>query len=204
VSSLFRRKPSNLVEETVTEAAPADAEHHPKGYTPAKGKATPKRPPAQAQRQAPPSDRKEAAKRLREKDREARAEQRAGMMAGDERYLLPRDKGPERALARDVVDSRRTAGTWFFSAAFIVLVISSIKALPPAVILGSNFAWLFLGVLVILDSVLIARKINKLVHERYPKTQQRMPGLYVYAIMRALSYRRFRIPKPRVDIGDKI
>jgi hypothetical protein len=204
VPSLFRRKPTELVEDTVTEAAEAETEHHPKAYTPSKGKATPKRPPAQARREGPPADRKEAAKRAREREREARAEQRAGMMAGDERYLLPRDKGPERALARDVVDSRRTAGTWFFSAAFIVLVISSVKVLPQQVIVGANFAWLFLGLLVILDSVLIARKIGKLVKQRYPKTQQRMPGLYVYAIMRALSYRRFRIPKPRVNIGDKI
>jgi hypothetical protein len=204
VPSLFRRKPTDLVDESVTEVEATDSDQRPKAYTPSKGKATPKRPPAQLRREAPPTDRKEAARRVREKEREARAEQRAGMMAGDERYLLPRDKGPERALARDVVDSRRTAGTWFFSAAFIVLVISSIKVLPPQVILAANFAWLLLGFLVILDSVLIARKINKLVKERYPKTQQRMGGLYVYAIMRALSYRRFRIPKPRVNLGDKI
>jgi hypothetical protein len=42
------------------------------------------------------------------------------------------------------------------------------------------------------------------VRERFPKTQQKMSGLYVYAIMRALSYRRMRIPKPRVKIGDKV
>jgi hypothetical protein len=204
VPSLFRRKPTEVVDESLTDTTQTEPERQSKGYTPGKGKATPKRPPAQLRREAPPSDRKEAARRMREKERETRAEQRAGMMAGDERYLLPRDKGPERALARDVVDSRRTAGTWFFSAAFIVLVISSIRALPPQVILAANYAWLLLGFLVVLDSVLIARKIRKLVQERYPKTQQRMGGLYLYAIMRALSYRRFRIPKPRVNIGDKV
>jgi Protein of unknown function (DUF3043) len=204
VPSLFRRKPADLAADPAAEATPDEPQHRPKGYTPSKGKATPKRPSAQGSRELPPTDRKEAAKRARERQREARQEQRAGMMAGDERYLLPRDKGPERALARDVVDSRRTAGTWFFSAAFIVLIISSIRALPPAIALGANFAWLFLGFGVILDSYLITRKLGKLIRERFPRTQQRMGGLYGYAIMRALSYRRMRIPKPRVKIGDKV
>ena len=39
------------------------------------------------------------------------------MRAGDERYLLARDRGPERALVRDIVDSRRTVGTCFFGGA---------------------------------------------------------------------------------------
>jgi hypothetical protein len=71
-------------------------------------------------------------------------------------------------------------------------------------VLTANLVWLLLGFGVILDSLLICRKINKLVRERYPKTQQRMPGLYMYAVMRSLSYRRFRIPKPRVNVGAKV
>ena len=31
---------------------------------------------------------------------------RAGMKAGDERYLLPRDRGPVRRFVRDYVDTR--------------------------------------------------------------------------------------------------
>jgi len=206
VPSLFRRKQSDdLVEDALAETGSEETtDNRPRGYTPAKGKATPKRPRAGYGREAPPADRKEAAKRARERERLARQEQRAGMMAGDERYLLPRDRGPERALARDVVDSRRTVGTWFFSAAFIVLAISSLKVLPPVVVFGANIAWLVLGFGVILDSILICRKINKLVHERFPKAQQRMGGLYLYAVMRSLSYRRFRIPKPRVKVGEKV
>jgi hypothetical protein len=208
VPSLFRRKPADLVEEAVTETS-SDQSGAPtrKGYTPSKqelGKITPKRPRAGVAREAPPTDRKEAMRRSREKQRAARDEQRAGMLAGDERYLMPRDQGPERALVRDIVDSRRTAGTFFFSFAFILLAVSMVKALPPQFVLTANLVWLLLGFGVILDSLLICRKINKLVRERYPKTQQRMPGLYMYAVMRSLSYRRFRIPKPRVNVGAKV
>ncbi|HEV7898505.1 MAG TPA: DUF3043 domain-containing protein [Planosporangium sp.] len=211
--SLFRRKSTDLVDDVLAEttstgAASAEAgAPHRKAYTPSKkelGKTTPKRPPAGAAREAPPADRKEAMKRAREKQRSARAEQRAGMMAGDERYLMPRDQGPERALVRDIVDSRHTAGTWFFSFAFILLLVSSIKALPPTVVLGANVVWLLVGFGVVLDVLLICRKINRLVRERFPKTQQKMPGLYMYAAMRSLSYRRFRMPKPRVSVGAKV
>src|SRR5262249_14105163 len=55
VPSLFRRKSAGLVEdavtETTTETTPDDAKvRRPRGYTPGKGKATPKRPRAGAAR----------------------------------------------------------------------------------------------------------------------------------------------------------
>jgi hypothetical protein len=31
-----------------------------------------------------------------------------------------------------------------------------------------------------------------------------MGSLQLYGIMRALSFRRMRVPKPQVDIGDKV
>jgi hypothetical protein len=208
VPSLFRRKPADLVDDALAETLSDEATSPPrKGYTPSKqelGKATPKRPRAGAVREAPPTDRKEAMRRAREKSRAARAEQRAGMLAGDEQYLTPRDRGPERALVRDIVDARRTAGTWFFSFAFVLLVVSMVKSLPAQFVLAANIVWLLVGFAVILDSVLIARKIKRLVQERFPKTQQKMFGLYLYAFMRSLSYRRFRIPKPRVSVGAKV
>lgn len=38
---------------------------------------------------------------------------RERMLDGDEAYLLPRDKGPVRRYARDIVDSRRSALSYF-------------------------------------------------------------------------------------------
>jgi hypothetical protein len=218
VPSLFRRKPTDLADRPAAGSAPepgAESEPsagsdapRPRGYTPSKkelGVATPKRSAAQRRRAAdpPPANRREALKRVREKQRAERAEAMAGMRAGDERYLMARDRGPERALVRDIVDARRTAGTWFFGGALIVLLGSS-GAMPPAVQLGSNLLWVLLALAVVLDSILISRKIKRLVQERHPRSTQRMGSLYLYGIMRSITFRRMRMPKPRVKLGEPV
>jgi hypothetical protein len=207
VPSLFRRKPAGVQVEPVVEE-PADTAARPKGYTPSKrelGKTTPKRRTGGRVVEPPPANRREAVKRMREKQRAERAEQRAGMMAGDERYLLPRDRGPERGLTRDIVDSRRTLGTWFFSFAILLFVGTTVaRSLPPVVLLSLNAIWAALGLAVIFDSFLICRTAKRLIRERYPKSTQRIGALYVYAVMRGVTYRRMRIPKPRVKIGEEI
>jgi hypothetical protein len=192
-------------------AEPADAAAGPdpraRAHTPSKrelGKATPKRRDTARRRPPePPLSRKEANKRARERARAEREERRAGMLRGDERYLLPRDRGPVRALVRDIVDSRPTVGTWFFAGALIVLIGSS-RAMPPIVQLVSNGLWMVLAVGTLLDSLIIARQINRLVRQRFPKTDERMGSLYMYGIMRALMIRRLRMPKPRVKWGERI
>ena len=207
VSSLFRRKqtdvaPTPEVSEEVT-AAP-----RPKGYTPSKkelGVATPKRQNTGrrvGEAAAAPANRREQLKQIRERQRQERAEAAAGMKAGDERYLLARDRGPERALVRDIVDARRTVGTWFFGGALLVLIGSSIRI--PAVQLASNILWLLLALGVIVDSVLISRKVKRLVKERFPKTTQRIGSLQIYGVMRGLTFRRMRVPKARVEFGEAV
>ncbi|GAB3861625.1 hypothetical protein GCM10029963_66390 [Micromonospora andamanensis] len=102
-----------------------------------------------------------------------------------------------------MVDSRRTVGTWFFGGALVVLIGSN-QAMPPVIRLASNLLWGTLALGVVVDSVLISRKIKKLVRERFPRSTQRMGSLYVYAIMRAITFRKLRTPAPRVAIGDQI
>jgi hypothetical protein len=176
----------------------------PKSYTPKKGEATPKRViPGRRVVESAPADRKEALRRAREKDRETRQQQREGMMAGDPRYLMPRDRGPVRALVRDVVDSRFNVGTWFILAMFVILV-GSTRAMPPAVQAGANLLFLFMVLAFVVDAVFLCHKIRKLVKQRLPKEDVRWGGVYGYAIMRTLSFRRLRVPKPRVKVGDRI
>jgi len=207
VPSLFRRKTAEPAAEPVTTEPAADAAHRPKGYTPSKkelGVTTPKRSSTGRKVGATaPQNRREAYKSMRERQRTERAEAAAGMRAGDEKYLLARDRGPERGLVRDIVDSRRTVGTYFFVGAFIV-IFGSGSWMPPVVQLAATVLWTVLAAAVIVDSFLISRRIKTLVRERFPKTTQRMGSLYLYGIMRGLTFRRMRVPKPRVELGDKI
>jgi hypothetical protein len=205
VSSLFRRKSADVVNPSPAEEVPG-APARPKSYTPSKkelGVATPKRNSnARKVTEAAPANRREAMKQMRERQRVERAEQAAGMKAGDERYLLARDRGPERALVRNIVDARRTVGTWFFGGALIVLVGSTVQI--PAVQLASNLLWALLAVGVVIDSILITRKVKRMVKDRFPKTDQRIGSLQIYGVMRALTFRRMRVPKPHVGLGAKI
>jgi hypothetical protein len=206
---MFRRKSADLVSDatsSVTEATPPAPQQ--KGYTPSKrelGVTTPKRASDQRRRpaDAAPANRKEAMRQMRERQRAERMEAQEGMRNGDERYLMARDRGPERALVRDIVDSRRTVGTYFFGGAVLVL-LGSQPFMPRIVQLVTNILWVVLALGVVIDSVLIARKIKRLVRERFPKTTQRMGGLHLYGIMRGITFRRMRMPKARVAIGDKI
>lgn len=200
--SLFRRKSADLVEESVASLTTDEsaAASRTRSHTPSKrelGVTTPKRPGAQRR---PPGPAKPLTK---QEAREQRRQRRAEATAEFRREGGPRDRGPEKALARDVVDSRRTVGTWFFAGALVVL-FGSQSTMPPVVQLASNLLWALLAIGVVVDSVLISRKIKKLVHERLPKTQQRMGSLYLYAIMRAMTFRRMRAPAPRVKIGDPL
>jgi hypothetical protein len=202
VSSLFRRKSTDVTTPEPVEEEVSSTASRSKSYTPSKkelGQVTPKR-ASTARRSgggAPLSG-----KELREDRRRERTEAMQGMRQGDERYLMARDRGPERRLVRDIVDSRRNIGSYFILGALIVLVGSITKV--SIVVLVSNILWFALALLMVVDSVLIARRVKRLVKERFPKTDQRVGSLQLYGIMRALQFRRFRTPKPQVKTGDKV
>lgn len=213
---LFRRKAADspdgaavdngALPEPDAEASPPPSRQRPRAYTPSKkelGRPTPKRKAGGRASEPPPANRREALRRARQKQREARAEARAGMMAGKEEYLLPRDKGPERALVRDIVDARRNLASYFLPGALIVIVGSS-TAMPALVRAASNVFWFAIAVGVIVDSVLLSRRVGRLVGERFPKSTIRRRTLYTYAIMRSLSFRRMRMPAPKRKLGEPV
>lgn len=204
MSPLFRRSnKTDAVPEEAPETSPGTAQNEGKAYTPGKGRPTPKRVQRRKVAEPPAKDNKEARKRMREKMRVERQERFEGARRGDERYLMPRDRGPVRKLVRDLVDARRNIGPFFFSGLLVVL-ITSLQMMPPMVRFGGSVLWFGLIVLMFLDGFLISRLIKKVVRDRYPDTQEKMPALYFYAIMRSLSFRRIRNPKPQVKIGDTI
>jgi hypothetical protein len=140
---------------------------------------------------------------MRDRQRSERAEATSGARSGDPRYMLARDRGPERELVRNIVDSKRTVGSWFFLGALIVLLGSSSK-MPGPIRYFSTLVWALLAIAVVVDSFLISRRIKRLVTERFPKTTMKLGSLYFYGIMRGLQFRRLRSPKTAVDLGAKI
>jgi len=174
--------------------------------TTGKGRPTPRRREAQKRRSGPvappPRTRREAYRRMREQGAGRREELRAGMRSGDERYLTTRDRGPERRLVRDVVDSRRNAGVLFLLSAvvyFIGLLIPNVQVKAAITSL-----WLTVLLLLMVDSTVLGVRIRKLVRQRFPDTGQRMSSLVFYGLSRATMLRRWRTPKPVVEVGDKI
>jgi cation transport ATPase len=174
--------------------------------TPGKGKPTPRRREAERRRTGPvappPKTRREAYRRMREQGAERRAQTRAGMLSGDDRFLLPRDQGPERRLVRDIVDSRRNAGVLFL---FVAVVYFLVLLVPDARVQALGISlWLSVLVLLVVDSIVLGLRIRRLVRERFPDTRQRMRTLVIYGITRATMIRRWRTPKPKVSVGDAV
>ena len=167
-----------------------------------KGRPTPKRSEAQAQRRTlakPASSRKEAAKRQREARRTAMARQREALAGGDERYLPPRDKGPVRRFARDYVDSRWSVAEFFLPIAVIILALSMVPSLQVKNI--SLLLWLVMIVMIVLDSIGHGFRLKRALKDRFPDESKR--GAVAYALMRTLQLRRMRLPKPQVERGER-
>ncbi|WP_410584591.1 DUF3043 domain-containing protein [Amycolatopsis sp. lyj-108] len=190
-----------------------------KAYTPGKGKATPKRREAEAKRRGPvappPTTMREAMKRNKElrksakadpeykaKQRNAAKERRERMMAGEDKYLLPRDRGPVKAYIRDLVDSRRNLLGLFMPLAILVFV-ALILPYPDV----QRYATLLCTVMLlgmIVEGFLSGRRIAKMVRLKFPNETVKGTSVGWYSFIRASQIRKLRVPKPRVKPGDKV
>src|SRR6478672_10070998 len=206
--SFLRRKPTDGPDSaTVTSDATATDEAVP---TVGKGRPTPKRREAEGKRgpvAPPPKTQREAMKRskvagksmTKEERRAAARVNRERMMAGDEKALLPRDRGKARAYVRDLVGTRRNVAGILLPIAllsFIVLLIPIplVQAYGPLVLLVAIVA-------AIIDSIIFGRQLSKKVQQKFPKgdeSGQSTKGfsLGFYAFNRACLIRRWRVPRP--------
>jgi len=173
------------------------------GWTPPKGAPTPKRSEAQANRRQPyqaPADRKAASQQSKQRGRDERMRRTQALQRG-EAWALPRkDQGPVRALARDVVDARRGIGEYYMVMVLVLIVLlvlpgSSTKIIADVVVLA-------LLALILVEGWFVGQKVKRLAAERFPG--QSTQGVLLYATMRGISMRRMRVPKPRVNRGDKV
>ena len=135
--------------------------------------------------------------------RAAMSERREKMMAGDDAYLLPRDKGPVRRYVRDIVDSRRNVLGLFMPAALaLVFVMLSVPSLKVQQMLSP--AMLALVLIMAIDGVMVGRRVNKAADAKFPDNVESGWKLGIYAASRASQLRRMRAPRPQVNRGDKI
>ena len=210
--SFLRRKPTDSTESDTV--APVEEELPTVG----KGRPTPKRREAEGRRgpvAPPPKTQREAIKRSKEQGKsltkdEKRAMARTNrerMMSGDEKYVLPRDRGKVRAYVRDLVDTRRNVAGILLPIAllsFVILLIPFpiVQAYGPLVLLVAIVA-------AVLDSVIFGRQLAKKVREKFPNgdgsgLSTKGSSLGFYAFNRACLIRRWRVPRPRVESGAKI
>ena len=168
-----------------------------------KGRPTPKRKEAESARKqgiSVPKDPKAARRAARERDREARAKSRAGLMAGDPAYFPRRDAGPVKAHVRDYIDRRRTVGEFFVPFAFVVLLLGLVN--NPTVQTTVVYVWTSVLLLVVLDTILVGILLGRALRKEFPEKSERK-GAVSYGVLRALQLRRFRIPPPRIKEGGK-
>lgn len=223
--ALFKRKSQEQDDVATTDESPAaeaaDAQTRKRGAVRDKDAPTPKRqdpkkkrppknPPMtykeqreQAKQGAGPKPDKDARRAAAAERRTERLRVSEGQDRGDpmfDKYHMPRDKGPERLLVRDIVDARRNIGQYFFLIAIIIMLASS-PSFPPLVQQASLIGWVLILVAFAIDSVLLCRKVLRLVNKRFPKHSQSKPGLCWYAISRSIMFRRLRMPRPRPGIA---
>lgn len=218
-SSVFEGKNSQTDGVEVSSSEVED--NVPKGYTPPKGRPTPKRDEqeiargvkrdprgassaqlSQNRKKLKASMSKEEWKEYKQKEREERREQnritQERMASGDERYLMPRDKGEVRAFVRDFIDSRRFINEWAMPAALVMLLIMFLGTVAPAFAnISSIIAMVFIVVLLV-EGVYLGRSANKAVRKAFPGTTEAGWSLGFYAYSRATQPYRWRTPRPRV------
>ena len=216
---MFRRNSAGATDGKAQDSQGAQAPEAPAKSKPvaeaAKGRPTPKRSAAEANRYrtltgsttsgrgrpAATDTRRKLTPEEKSKAREDRNKQLQAMRRGEDWALGPRDRGPAKKLARDYVDSHRRPMEYYMYA-LIVLIIALFAGRSHSAL--ANYMQIFLIVIIVIiavDGLLLRRSVLNVVHERLPNESTR--GLAFYAIMRGLQLRRFRTPAPRLKPGDE-
>ncbi|MFF0490655.1 DUF3043 domain-containing protein [Nocardia sp. NPDC003482] len=186
--------------------------------TAGKGRPTPKRRDAENRRRGPVAPAPMTAKEARARRKAARgsrqdrkaasaerrrdaADRRQRMLAGEDKYLPPRDRGPVRAYVRDLVDARRNLVGLFMPLALVLILT---MFLTPAVQAYVTLAMLVMMVFMAGEGFLLGRIVNRRVSERFPDRTDSSLSLGWYAFVRASQIRRMRAPKPRVNPGESV
>lgn len=190
-------------------------------YTPKKGHATPRRRDVERARGiqrgpvAPaPMTRKEARERedaryagmTKEEKKAAKAREaeerrlqqeyrRERMAAGDDDYVLPRDKGPIRKFARDWVDSMWTPISSLLPIVLLLLIGTMIPNMTVQKVI--QYLMYFFFAVLIVETFRICITVSRLAKQKFPGEKDTGFRLGWYAFMRATQPRRWRNPVPQ-------
>jgi hypothetical protein len=216
---VFRRKSAGVTDGTTQDSpgaqspdSPADTKTRPAAQA-GKGRPTPKRREAEAGRYTPiggsTRTRRPTGPRTPEQKAQDKAQARAerirkseAMRRGDPSALLPKDRGPARALARDYVDSKRRISEYYMYILLLLMVILFTLGRAAKIQVYLDLFLLVLVVVLVADAMSIRRGLRRLMAERLPG--ESTTGLTRYAVFRAIQIRRFRMPLPRVQPGADI
>jgi len=186
----FRREKSAPVEETPAKAG-------------GKGRPTPTRREAEAAAKARakvPRTRKEQMQAQRASRADSTRKTREGMKSGDERYYLPRDRGPVRRFIRDYIDSRFSFVELVIPLLLVTLVLGY-TGNPRLVALSSTLMLVTL-VLTVTTILLLRYRVRKELARRFP--DEPLKGTTYYLVTRAMQMRFMRMPKSKVKIGQEL
>jgi hypothetical protein len=188
---VFNRRSRNSVTD--------EAESHRPVIDQGKGRPTPKRREAERERRErvrPPRTGRERAVQQKRKRADERARLRQGMDAGDDRYVPNRDKGPVRRFVRDYVDGRMSAGEFFMPIAVAALILM----VAGAGGIGGSLSSVMI-LIVLFDSAVLSFSLRRTLARKFPDEPRR--GAIPYGLMRALTWRSLRTPKPQVPRGHR-
>ena len=142
-------------------------------------------------------------KQQREEAKKHNREVQAKMDAGDERYLMDRDKGEIRRYVRDWVDARRFFNNYVMPMALVLLVVLLIGTWLPRVAAALELVSLLFIVTIFIEGIIIGIRANRAVRAKFPEANTGF-SLGMYAFSRATQPRNWRSPKPRVALGAKV
>jgi len=159
-----------------------------------KGHATPTRREKEEARKRPlvSTDRAQA-RRVATAERER---QRAGMAAGEEKYLPARDRGVQKRFVRDYIDARFSVGEGLIPVMVLVIILTFFNNATLQVS-AMMLLYIFFAAAVI-DAVFVGFRTTTKLRAKFGDRTEKVRW---YAAMRAFQLRMIRLPKPQVKRG---
>lgn len=168
-----------------------------------KARPTPRRREREAANRRPlvPEDRKQARREMQDRARAEREAVREGIARGDDRYLRPQERGPQKRFMRDFIDARFTLGELMLPVV-VVLLFTTFLNDPMIASVAMLVAWTLIACSV-LEGLILAAIIKRRIVAVVGRDRLER-GISLATILRSMQLRMLRMPKSRVARGEKI